>query len=230
MPAKAVSRKPRIKAEQVTTADVIEFLRENIRHGRLVPGQRLIEADIVRETGASRGKVREALKKLETEGIINIEEFRGASVRQLSMDEVRQIYKTRMVLEGMLAAEFAGTATSAQKKALKAIQDKMDALENSGDHRRFAKLNHDWHTQIIQGSGNQYAAHFLTQLTVPVYQLLFTSFYSATRIEEANADHKAITRAILDGKASAAEKAMRKHISDALSALIEMEKKLHSDN
>jgi DNA-binding GntR family transcriptional regulator len=227
MPKNAVPRK---KSGQVTTLDVIEILREHIRLGRLVPGQRLVEVDIVRETGASRGKVREALKKLETEGIVSIEEFRGASVRQLSMDEVRQIYKTRMALEGLLAGEFAESANETQKKNLQQIQAKMDALENSGDHRRFGRLNHDWHLQIIEGSGNQYAAHFLTQLTVPVYQLLFTSFYSSTRIADANADHKIITRAILEGKASVAEKTMRQHIKDALGALIDMEKKRHNDS
>jgi len=229
MPAKE-SAKPAQKRSTktpVSTKDVVNNLREQIRHGDLMPGQRLVEADIVSETGASRGKVREALQRLETEGLVSIEEFRGASVRKLSMDEVHQIYKARMALEGMLASEFAEADKPKLKKQLQKLQEQMDALETTGDHRRFAKLNDEWHTLIIKGSGNSYAAQFLSQLSVPVYRLLFASFYSAPRIDKANSDHKVITRAIVDGKPEAAEKAMRIHINDALSALVEINDKLH---
>lgn len=223
MTAKSVAS----KRSAVTTGDVVDILREKIRHGHLVPGQRLVEADIVRETGASRGKVREALKRMETEGLVTIEEFRGASVRRLSMDEVNQIYKARMALEGMLAAEFAAAKKPALKRKLEKLQDAMNALEKTGNHRRFARLNDDWHALIIKGSGNAYAAQFLTQLSVPVYRLLFASFYNAQRIDKANADHKVITGAIVAGDAARAETAMRAHIRDGLDSLIEMNEKLH---
>ena len=208
------------------TRDVALALREKIRSGLLVPGQRLIEADIVRELGASRSKVREALKRLETEGLVSIEEFRGAMVRQLSMEEVRQIYTTRMVLEGMAAAEFAGNDVPRLKKKLAKLQQDMDKLENSGDHHEFALLNDAWHALITEGSGNSYIARFLSQLTVPIYRLLFSSFYSTQRIDRANADHKIITQAIVDGRVKLAEQAMRDHIKDGMTALNELNAKL----
>ena len=203
------------------------LLREKIRIGRLVPGQRLVEADIVKETGASRGKVREALRRLETEGLVSIEEFRGASVRQLSMDEVHQIYKARMALEGMAAGEFARSENSKLKKQLQKLQTVMNGLEKTGDHGRFALLNDAWHALIIEGSGNYYATQFLRQLSVPVYRLLFSTFYNAQRIDRANADHKVITRAIVDGRVDDAERAMRNHILDGFAALLEINAKLH---
>jgi DNA-binding GntR family transcriptional regulator len=227
MPRTPVKTKAREKHSAVSTRQVIDVLREKIRIGRLVPGQRLVEADIVLETGASRSKVREALQRLETEGLVSIEEFRGATVRQLSMDEVRQIYYARMALEGMAAAEFARSDNQTQKKQLQKLQRSMNALERTGDHRRFAQLNDAWHAQIIEGSGNSYAAQFLSQLSVPIYRLLFTSFYNSQRIDRANADHKIITQAIVEGRAGQAEKAMRAHITDALAALAEINEKLH---
>lgn len=211
----------------VGTHQVVSTLRENIRAGRLVPGQRLVEADIVRDTGASRSKVREALQRLETEGLVSIEEFRGASVRQLGIDEVRQIYLARMALEGMAAAAFAASENAQQKKQLKKLQDAMNKLEQSGDHHRFAQLNDAWHALIIEGSGNRYAAQFLRQLTVPVYRLLFSSFYSAQRIDRANADHKRITRAIIEGRSEDAESSMRHHILEGLAAISELNAQLH---
>ncbi|MEY4640480.1 MAG: hypothetical protein RLZZ227_474 [Pseudomonadota bacterium] len=212
--------------ESVSAHAVITFVREHIRAGGFVPGQRLVEADLVRDTGASRAKVREALQRLESEGLVTIEEFRGASVRQLGMDQIRQIYQTRMALEGMAAGECARQAKSPLKKQLQKVQRAMNALERSGDHRRFAQLNEAWHALIIEGSGNSYVAHFLSQLTVPVHRLLFSSFYNAQRIDRANADHKMITQAIVDGRAELAEQAMRDHIHDGLVALAEINEKL----
>jgi DNA-binding GntR family transcriptional regulator len=206
--------------------EVVQALRESIRVGRLVPGQRLVEADIVRDTGASRSKVREALQRLETEGLVSMEEFRGATVRQLGMDEVRQIYHARMALEGMAAATFAASNQPALKKRLKKLQQSMDALEKSGDHHSFAHLNDAWHTLIIEGSGNRYVGQFLSLLTVPIHRLLFSSFYGPQRIDRANADHKIITQAICDGRADLAEQAMRDHIKDGLAALNELHERL----
>jgi DNA-binding GntR family transcriptional regulator len=211
----------------VKASDVVTLLREQIRLGRLVPRQRLVEADIVQETGASRSKVREALRRLESEGLVSIEEFRGASVRHLSMDEVHQIYKARMALEGMAAAEFARSENSKLKKQLQKLQTGMNALERTGLHDKFAQLNDAWHALIIEGSGNHYAAQFLAQLSVPVYRLLFTTFYNAQRIDRANADHKVITAAIVEGRAVDAERAMRSHILDGFAALTEINAKLH---
>jgi len=227
MPRTTQSLQTKDNKKIVSSRDVINILREEIRVGRLVPGQRLVEADIVRDTGASRSKVREAFQRLETEGLVSIEEFRGASVRRLSMDEVHQIYKSRMALEGMAAGEFAHSNNTKLKKQLQKLQKAMNALESTGDHSHFAQLNQSWHDLIIEGSGNRYAAQFLSQLSVPVYRLLFSSFYNSQRIDQANADHKIITAAILEGRAGDAERAMRDHIDDGLSALSEMNAKLH---
>ena len=169
-------------------------------------------------TGASRGKVREALHRLEAEGLLTIEEFRGASVKRLTLDEVRQIYRTRMALEGLAAAECALRADPEFRQRLGAIQLELNECED--DHVRFTKLNSAWHTLIIAGSRNEYLAQFLVRLTVPIYRLLFSNFYSAERIAAANADHRIITAAIVEGRVEDADRAMRKHITNGLEALV----------
>jgi DNA-binding GntR family transcriptional regulator len=202
------------------TPDVAAWVRERIRSGQIVPGQRLVEADIVRASGASRGKVREGLRRLESEGLIVIEPFRGASVRQLGRGEIEQIYRARMALEGLAAHDFALRGTAEAKRSLQGIQDELDAQENEGSHDRFARLNDAWHRTIIDGSGNAYIAAFLARLTVPIYRLLFSTFYTSQRIALANADHRIITAAIVEGRAEDAERAMRAHINQGLDALI----------
>jgi DNA-binding GntR family transcriptional regulator len=205
------------------SAEALSWVRERIRRGRLVPGQRLVEADIVAATGASRSKVREALRRLEAEGLVTIEEFRGASVKRLGPDEVRQIYQARMALEGLAAAECARRADRGLRERLNSLQRDLDDSERTGDHDRFAKLNEAWHGSITSGSGNEYIAQFLTRLTLPIYRLVFATFYTAERIAAANADHRVITAAIVEGRAADAERAMRAHIGNGLEALLELD-------
>lgn len=205
--------------ESVNARDATEWLRERIRLGQFAPGQRLVEADIIKELGASRSKVREALQRLEAEGLVSIEEFRGASVKRFTLDEVRQIYRARMALEGLAAGDFAAADAPELKAKLAAIQEEMNQWEHTGNHDSFARLNSAWHALIIDGADNDYIRQFLSRLSVPIYRLLFTTFYNAQRIDNANADHRIITAAIVEGRVEDAERAMRKHIEQGLHAL-----------
>jgi DNA-binding GntR family transcriptional regulator len=211
------------RADNVAVAQVVEWIRERIRRGRLVPGQRLVEADIIRDLSASRSRVREALQRLSTEGLVTIEEFRGASVKKFSHDEVRQMYRARMVLEGLAAGDFAAADAPDLKRRLARIQGELNDLEHTSDHERFARLNDEWHELIIEGSGNGYVRQFVERLRIPVYRLLFSTFYGARRIDKANAGHRKITEAIVQGRSQAAERLMRDHIEEGLEALSDLE-------
>ncbi|HEU4625105.1 MAG TPA: GntR family transcriptional regulator [Steroidobacteraceae bacterium] len=222
MPAKAAARTkaPATAArDTVSVREVVEWIRERIRRGRFAPGQRLVEADIMREVGATRSRVREALQRLATEGLVTIEEFRGASVKHFSRDEIRQIYRARMALEGMAAREFAAADAPELKARLARVQAELNALEHTGDHERFARLNDEWHRLIIEGSKNEYIRMFVERLRVPIYRLLFSTFYNAQRIDRANAGHRRISDAIVAGRPKDAERLMREHIEEGLEAI-----------
>jgi DNA-binding GntR family transcriptional regulator len=218
-------RKPKTgkRPATVPVVDIVEWIRERIRRGQFVPGQRLVEADIMRDLAASRSRVREALQRLSTEGLVTIEEFRGASVKHFTRDEIRQIYHARMALEGLAAGDFAAADAPGLKQRLAQLQDELNAIEHTGNHERFARLNDAWHGLIIEGSGNEYVRLFVERLRVPIYRLLFSSFYNARRIDNANAGHRLITTAILEGRAKEADQLMREHIAEGFEALSELE-------
>jgi DNA-binding GntR family transcriptional regulator len=219
----AQTKHQRLRRGAKSALETADWIRDRIRTGRLAPGQRLIEADLMEALGASRSKVREALRRLETDGLVTIEEFRGASVKRIGHDEMRQIYRARMALEGLAAADFAAAEAPELKQRLQDLQDRMDEAIRGGTHDQFAKLNSEWHALITEGSGNLYIARFLSRLTVPIYRLLFSTFYTRQRIEAANSDHQVITAAIVGGRTKDAERAMRKHISDGLAALADID-------
>jgi DNA-binding GntR family transcriptional regulator len=127
-----------------------------------------------------------------------------------------------MALEGLAAAEFAEAEAPKLKQRLQKIQDTMNRWRDEGGHEGFAELNSQWHKLIIEGSGNAYVAQFVERLSVPTYRLLFSSFYTDQRVDDANADHQEITAAIVEGRAADAEAAMRQHISDGLAAVSEL--------
>ncbi len=181
--------------------------------GLLVPGQRLVEADLIRATGSGRAHVREALRRMETEGFVEIEEYRGASVRRLSAADIQAIGEVREVLEG-LAARLAAAAhlPAAARAALGELQQELDATAARREIDRYHAANRRYHAFIIQQAGNTYAAAFIERLRIPILALQLRGFLNSESGLDRNADHREITEAILRGDPAAAEAAMRAHI------------------
>lgn len=210
------------KEDIVTAEDVILYLRTKIRNGHVVPGQRLVEADIMRETQASRGRVRSALQRLQADGFVVIEEYRGASVKRHSREEVLQLYNVREVLEGLAARTVAVAADPEVLQKLDELQNKMNACQDEGNNRDFADFNEEWHSLIINSSKNGYIGEFMDRLRVPTFRLQFKMFYEDKVVLEANEDHRLVTKAILDGNAEEAETQMRLHVRNAFNNLNKM--------
>ena len=207
-----------------TSQDIAAWIRERIRRGQFVPDQRLVEVDIIRSTGGSRVRVREALQRLSAEGLVTIEPFRGASVRSTSIDELRNIYRARAALEGISAADFARYATEAQLTRLQEIQNELERCIVERSPERFGRLNAEWHELLVEGSGNVIIGELLQRLSVPIHRLLFESFYDADRLRTANDDHRRILQAVLARDADAAEAAMRAHVQAGFETLAAIER------
>ncbi|MEN7535578.1 GntR family transcriptional regulator [Aurantiacibacter flavus] len=210
-----------------SASEIADWIRTRIRSNRLVPGQRLVEVDIIRKTGGSRFKVREAFQRLTAEGLVEIEEGRGASVRDVSMDEVRQLYSARAALEGLCARDFTRKASQADKDRLEQLALDMESCVADGAPERFARLNAEWHSLFVSGSSNEVIGGIVKRLNTPVHHLLFETFYSGSRLREAIADHRLILDAVLAGDALEAEQAMRRHVLNGLQFLSGLERHLH---
>lgn len=206
--------------------EIADWIRSQIRASRFVPGQRLVEVDIIRRTGGSRSKVREAFQRLAAEGLLEIEEFRGASVREASLEEVSQLYRARAALEGICAADFTRVATDEDKQQLREIAEKMETCVEAGSAEQFGKLNSDWHSMIMRVTGNHVIAELVSRLNTPVHHLLFQSFYRGNRMTKAIEDHRAILDAIMNDDPEGAEKAMRQHVENGLEFLTSLDKAL----
>ncbi|MBO0891831.1 MAG: metal ABC transporter permease [Acidothermales bacterium] len=111
---------------------VVRNLREAILDRRFTPGQRLVERELCELTGVSRTTVREALRQLETEGLVVLVPNQGPVVATMSLDEARDVYDVRGVLEALAASRFAASATDEQVRDLAARTDAFEEAMRSG--------------------------------------------------------------------------------------------------
>ena len=197
-------------------------LRDRILHGEVAPGERLNEVEIAGELGVSRGPIREALQRLASDGLVELQAHRGAFVRRLGPAEVRDLFEVRMALETTAARLAAQRATDAQLADL-------DALVHAGAEPighadvRFQGAR-DLHARLAEATGNPALAAHLTLVNEELRLLRTRSGEVPARAEHAVAEHAAIVAAVRAGDADGAAAAMEAHLRSALThALSAME-------
>jgi DNA-binding GntR family transcriptional regulator len=189
---------------------VIAYVIGGIRDGRFAPGQRLIENDLQAVLRVSRGPVREALRRLAAENILQLERHKGARLRLLTPEEIKAIYDVREVLEG-LACRLAAQNQSFPDKQLQALEREFDR-DFDGTARHHLDYNENFHRLIVRSSGNAELIRLVENLQIPTFLLLLQFLIDAPSIKRARIEHRPIVKAILGRDGPAAERAMRAHI------------------
>ncbi|UPJ40038.1 GntR family transcriptional regulator [Bradyrhizobium sp. 40] len=213
-----------LRVEDVPTvrAIVAQKLREAIMSGNLKPGQRLVERELCEMMGVSRPSIREALRALEADGLVTTVPHRGPLVSTISLEEARQLYTARAVLEGFAGRECArlhdpevvrriGDALT-RLKAAAAKQDLVGCLE--------AKT--DFYGALIGGCRNAFIERMLRPLHDRIQLLRITSMSQPKRINKSLREVTAIWRAIQSGDADLAERCCVDHINAAAVAALDM--------
>ena len=188
-------------------------LREAIRDGILEPGQRVMETEISTWLGISRTPLREAMRRLQAEGLLQHAPGGGLAVPLYDLRAIGEFYATRESLEGTAAALAAQNADDAEIRMLWAILDAMRALPD--DPRAHARENEILHEQIYQAAHNRFLLKSLSALLSFVPLLGRTTYHAPGRVEVALAEHEAIVRAIQARDPAAADAAARLHIRHA---------------
>jgi DNA-binding GntR family transcriptional regulator len=205
-------------------------LHARVLSGELPSGTRLRQEALAEEFGVSRTPVREALRKLQADGLVEVEPNRGAVVRGLSPREIRDAYEVRAALEALAAQLAAERATRQQLERLEHAQGEFRAaLERTATRRRggrevgvreirlWGSANDEFHQTIHEASGNDVLVGTLAQLHRNFPRDLSRLVVSeSTAMLEANVrEHKAILEALSRHDAPAASELMRQHVSRA---------------
>ncbi len=190
-----------------------ERLLEELRQGRIGPGARLREAELAERFGLSRTPIREALRQLETDGLVVHLPRVGAAVRRLDYAEVMELYEMRAVLEGT-AARLAGRAASDIEIAeLDTLNTEMAAAE--GDAGRVTRLNRQFHLTLLDAAKNRFLVKSMAAISRTLMILGPSTLTETARVGEAAAEHARLIAAIRARDGDAAEQVMRAHIERA---------------
>lgn len=194
---------------------VYRRIMDEIRAGALVPGARLREVDLAARFGISRTPVREALRLLESEGLVVHLPRQGASLRQLAHAEVVELYEMRAVLEGTAARLAARAATGVELAELSALNADLAQAPAGAPAQA---LNRQFHRTLLDAARNRFLIRAMQGLQRTMLILGPTTLAEADRASLALAEHGAVLEALAARDGAAAEAAMRAHVDAALAA------------
>jgi DNA-binding GntR family transcriptional regulator len=209
MPAGA----PRRLAEPRRKTSPYERLKNAIVSGELVPGQPLVETALAEWCEVSRTPIREALTRLEHDGLVERTD-RGLAVRERSPDEILDIYEARIALEATAARVAAERRTSHDLLLFGRIAERMEALVD-GDVDRMVDLNGQFHRAIRKATRNEALIDLLERLDLHLLRYPATTLSSPGRWAVANKQHRALIEAIEQRDGVAAAHIATEHFSDA---------------
>jgi DNA-binding GntR family transcriptional regulator len=199
-----------------TFSDKVELLlRSQIISGQRLPGERLNEVEIANELGVSRGPVREAMQRLARDGLVQIQSHRGAFVRALNPDEVRELFEVRAALECVAAAYAAERASDEDIARICGLLDEVtEAIRDEQAPHYPDRL--DLHDLIVQAAGNEALARTVRQVNQELRLARAQSGFRSDRARQAYDEHAAVVEAIRARDAKAAHACMERHLKSAL--------------
>ena len=195
-------------------------LEEEILSGKLKRGETLTEASLTARLGASRTPVRAALVRLAEDGLVEITPNRGAVVMGVTSEDLVDIYKMRMRLEGLASREAAAKISDEDKKRLTDSVELSEFYIKKKDAERLKELDSEFHDIIYKASGNRILYRTLSDLHRKIKTYRKLSLTVTERLERSIEEHREILNAIISGNADEADRLTYLHIEAALTNLI----------
>lgn len=191
-----------------------DSLRAAIHAGKLRPGQPMRETEIAERLGISRTPVRDALKRLESEGLLAAAPRRGLVLTELDQQQVSEIYAVRDVLEGLAARLAAQHASSAEIAAMRDLLERQTRTQ-PGDAAALARLNRVFHDVVYRAARNRYLVSVLDSFEGTLALLPGTTYMARGRPATALKEHHEIVDAIEQHRSERAEAVASAHVRAA---------------
>jgi DNA-binding GntR family transcriptional regulator len=198
---------------------LLDALREAILTGRYAPGTRLIQDDLAEEFGISRIPLREALRRLEGEGLVVITPNRGAIVRPLGPKDVVDLFDLRLALESLAmrraAERYADLRESTKRRAAEARR----AIASRSLTALF-RLDRDFHADVAAASGNEHLVAALGAHWSQIMRVMHAYFQAGNYPKDVWADHEAIVDAVAHGDGELAVARLTTHLTESRDAIL----------
>jgi DNA-binding GntR family transcriptional regulator len=200
--------------------DAYDLILKAIDEGTYRPGSRLVESELAERFGVSRTPIREALQRLETQGLLS-RDGRSLIVASLDHDQMAQLYIVRAELEGLAARLAAQHAAAEEIRVLQEMVEADHALLD--DPSALSRANRRFHKQIHLASHNKYLVQQLDLVHRSMALMATTSLAAEGRSPVALEEHAAIVQAIADRDGDRAATALKDHLSTAFEVRLKEE-------
>lgn len=208
---------------------VYEELKRQILVGEIAPGTRMMEVDLAEEMGVSRTPVREAIRKLEKEGLVTIEPRRGAYASGISIKDILDVLEVRQNLEGMAASLAARKVTEEEKQDFIRANAAYKAAILSGNTDEIIKNDEYFHQLIVNYSDNKTLTQLLSQVQELALRFRYIYYDDFSRYERMPKEHEEIEEAILSGDIAKAKVVAEEHVAHLKEFVIKHGENLFQD-
>lgn len=200
---------------------VFNTLRQEILTGNLKPGERLMEIHLANKLGVSRTPIREAIRKLELEGLVIMIPRRGAEVAQITLKNLKDVMEVRRALD-VLAIELACERIDQQAlDALYLACEHFSSAVKTKDTRMLAEADVAFHDKIVISTGNTRLIQLVSNLSEQMYRYRFEYLKDASSHEMLRQEHMEMYQSILQKDKKTAAEIVRRHIDNQEKAIIE---------
>lgn len=216
-----IKKAPELTNRRVTSDYIADALREAINSGSLADGEVLNQVAIAERFGVSRVPVREAMRELQAEGLIEAESHRRAVVRALSLERLCEIYEVRSLLEGFLIVRAMPSIDAERMRRLRELEQKM---AKTRDHAAWLKLNARFHVMLFEEADSVTARDLVDQLRLrgERYTAMWSRGLGVDRVQEAGEEHRRILDAIEKGDAKLARREAETHVLHTRDRLVRL--------
>jgi DNA-binding GntR family transcriptional regulator len=206
------------RANQKTKMDqIVETLREAVLMGEFESGTRLLQEELAERFNTSSTPIREALRQLQAEGILEHSPYRGVQVAEVRMEDVREIYMVRAVMEPFATRLAVPYISGANLEQLRALQAEMRTYEANGEAARLRKANYEFHLMIYEAANMPYTLKIIKSLwAMCPWDALYVL---PGRVPKSLEEHERILEAIAEENVRLAGQRVQEHIEYAAAAL-----------
>lgn len=209
---------------------VFNTLRQGILTGELKPGERLMEIHLANKLGVSRTPIREAIRKLELEGLVTMIPRRGAEVAQITEKSLKDVMEVRRALDALSVELACDRINDEELAALGKACESFEKAVSTGDPKKIAQADVEFHNIIVKAAGNTRLVQLINNLSEQMYRYRFEYIKDVSTHEQLIAEHRILFDCIRNKDKVTAAKTAKLHIDNQENAIMQQLHKEQAKN
>lgn len=209
-------------ANQTLHSQVVLSITEMIERGEIGLGQKIEEASLAESFGVSRTPIREALRILNKQGVVELVPHKGAFVRKFSIKEIEDIFQLLAILEGTCAELAVSKMTPEDVKKIEKLHGDLERQYKAKDYNAYKKASNKLHRYLMEIAGNAAIIEAIEEFNQKIVLYRNRQLYEPDRLNKSIQAHRKLLDALLEKKGQKAKTAMKRHLLAVSKAVVNL--------